>query len=54
MKHMSFTTLLQMLREGKEDFGLLGGGSNIDPNESSVIVKPHDPRNYSLYGSEVV
>lgn len=43
-----FTTLLQMLREGKEDFGLLGGGSNIDPNESSVIVKPHDPRNYSL------
>ena len=43
-----FPTLLQMLRAGKEDFGLLGGGSNIDPNESSVIVKPHDPRNYSL------
>lgn len=43
-----FTTLLQMLREGKEDFGLLGGGSNIDPNESSVIVKPNDARNYSL------
>ena len=43
-----FTTLLQMLREGKGDFGLLGGGSNIDPNESSVIMKPNDARNYSL------
>ena len=43
-----FTTLLQMLREGKADLGLLGGGSNIDPNESSVILKPNDARNYSL------
>lgn len=43
-----FTTLLQMLREGKGDLGLLGGGSNIDPNESSVILKPGDARNYSL------
>mgnify|MGYP001754151505 FL=1 len=37
-----------MLREGKADLGLLGGGSNIDPNESSVILKPNDARNYSL------
>lgn len=43
-----FTTLLEMLRNGEEDLALLGGGSNIDPNESSVIVKPHDARNYSL------
>lgn len=43
-----FATLLVMLREGKADFGLLGGGSNIDPAESSVILKPGDPRNYSL------
>lgn len=43
-----FTTLLQMLREGKADLGLLGGGSNIDPNESSVILKPNDARNYAL------
>ena len=37
-----------MLREGKADLGLLGGGSNIDPNESSVILKPNDARNYAL------
>lgn len=43
-----FATLLAMLREGKADLGLLGGGSNIDPGESSVILKPGDPRNYSL------
>lgn len=43
-----FATLLAMLREGKADLGLLGGGSNIDPAESSVILKPGDPRNYSL------
>jgi peptide/nickel transport system substrate-binding protein len=43
-----FATLLKMLREGKSDMGLLGGGSNIDPNESSVILKPDDARNYSL------
>jgi len=43
-----FTTLLKMLKEGKSDLGLLGGGSNIDPNESSVILKPGDSRNYSL------
>lgn len=43
-----FATLLKMLGEGKSDLGLLGGGSNIDPNESSVILKPGDARNYSL------
>lgn len=43
-----FATLLKMLAEGKSDLGLLGGGSNIDPNESSVILKPGDARNYSL------
>lgn len=43
-----FATLLKMLREGKSDLGLLGGGSNIDPNESSVILNPGDARNYSL------
>lgn len=43
-----FATLLKMLRDGKGDLGLLGGGSNIDPNESSVILKPGDARNYSL------
>ena len=43
-----FATLLKALKEGKEDLALLGGGSNIDPNESSVIMKPGDARNYSL------
>lgn len=43
-----FATLLSMLREGKSDLGLLGGGSNIDPGESSVILQPGDARNYSL------
>ncbi|MFK9093841.1 ABC transporter substrate-binding protein [Bacillus salipaludis] len=43
-----FPTLLSMLKEGKSDLGLLGGGSNIDPGESSVILKPGDSRNYSL------
>ncbi|WP_197081230.1 ABC transporter substrate-binding protein [Gordoniibacillus kamchatkensis] len=43
-----FATLLSMLKNGKSDLGLLGGGSNIDPGESSVIMKPGDPRNYSL------
>lgn len=43
-----FATLLAMLRKGESDLGLLGGGSNIDPGESSVILKPGDPRNYSL------
>lgn len=43
-----FASDLTALRQGKEDLGLLGGGSNIDPGESSVIVKPSDPRNYSL------
>lgn len=43
-----FATLLSMLRNGESDLGLLGGGSNIDPGESSVIMKPGDPRNYSL------
>lgn len=43
-----FATLLSMLKDGKFDLGLLGGGSNIDPGESSVILKPGDSRNYSL------
>lgn len=43
-----FATLLSMLSDGEADLGLLGGGSNIDPGESSVILKPNDPRNYSL------
>ncbi len=43
-----FATLLSLLREGYSDLGLLGGGSNIDPGESSVILKPNDSRNYSL------
>ncbi|GGB39183.1 peptide ABC transporter substrate-binding protein [Virgibacillus dakarensis] len=43
-----FATLLSMLSEGEADLGLLGGGSNIDPGESSVILKPGDSRNYSL------
>lgn len=48
IENYDFPTLLSMLREGKSDLGLLGGGSNIDPGESSVILKPGDPRNYSL------
>lgn len=43
-----FASDLAALRQGKEDLGLLGGGSNIDPGESDVIVKPNDSRNYSL------
>ncbi|QQZ60764.1 hypothetical protein JI735_30645 [Paenibacillus sonchi] len=43
-----FATLLSMLKNGESDLGLLGGGSNIDPGESSVIMKPGDSRNYSL------
>lgn len=43
-----FATLLEMMRNGDFDLGLLGGGSNIDPNESAVIVKPGSAQNYSL------
>ena len=43
-----FATLLDMMRKGDFDLGLLGGGSNIDPAESSVIVKPGSAQNYSL------
>ena len=43
-----FATLLEMMRNGEFDLGLLGGGSNIDPNESAVIVKPGSAQNYSL------
>lgn len=43
-----FATLLQMMREGNFDLGLLGGGSNIDPAESAVIVKPGSAQNYAL------
>lgn len=43
-----FPTLLSMMREGDFDLGLLGGGSNIDPAESAVIVKPGSAQNYSL------
>ena len=43
-----FATLLDMMRKGDFDLGLLGGGSNIDPAESSVIVKPDSAQNYSL------
>lgn len=43
-----FPTLLEMMRNGNFDLGLLGGGSNIDPNESAVIVKPGSAQNYSL------
>lgn len=43
-----FPTLLQMMREGDFDLGLLGGGSNIDPAESAVIVEPGSAQNYSL------
>ena len=43
-----FATLLEMMRNGDFDLGLLGGGSNIAPNESAVIVKPGSAQNYSL------
>lgn len=43
-----FATLLEMMRNGDFDLGLLGGGSSIDPNESAVIVKPGSAQNYSL------
>ena len=43
-----FATLLEMMRNGDFDLGLLGGGSNIDPNEIAVIVKPGSAQNYSL------
>ena len=43
-----FATLLEMMRNGDFDLGLLGGGSNIDPSESAVIVKPGSDQNYSL------
>lgn len=43
-----FATLLEMMRNGDFDLGLLGGGSNIDPNESAVIFKPGSAQNYSL------
>lgn len=43
-----FPTLLEMMRNGDFDLGLLGGGSNIDPAESAVIVKPGSAQNYSL------
>lgn len=43
-----FPTLLEMMRNGDFDLGLLGGGSNIDPAESAVIVKPACAQNYSL------
>ena len=43
-----FATVLEMMRNGEFDLGLLGGGSNIDPNESAVIVKPGSAQNYSL------
>ena len=43
-----FATLLEMMRNGDFDLGLLGGGSNSDPNESAVIVKPGSAQNYSL------
>mgnify|MGYP002519581839 CR=1 FL=1 len=43
-----FATLLEMMRNGDFDLGLLGGGSNIDPSESAVIVKPGSAQNYSL------
>lgn len=43
-----FATLLEMMRNGDFDLGLLGGGSSIDPNESAVIFKPGSAQNYSL------
>lgn len=43
-----FATVLEMMRNGEFDLGLLGGGSNIDPFESAVIVKPGSAQNYSL------
>ena len=43
-----FATVLEMMRNGEFDFGLLGGGSNIDPFESAVIVQPGSAQNYSL------
>lgn len=43
-----FPTTLEMMRNGDFDFGLLGGGTSIDPFESAVIVKPNCPQNYSL------
>lgn len=43
-----FATVLEMMRNGEFDLGLLGGGSNIDPFESAVIFKPGSAQNYSL------
>ena len=43
-----FATLLEMMRNGDFDLGLLGGGSTIDPNESAVIYKPGSAQNFSL------
>lgn len=43
-----FATLLEMMRNGDYDLGLLGGGSSIDPNDSAAIFKPGSPQNYSL------
>lgn len=43
-----FATVLEMMRNGEFDLGLLGGGSSIDPFESAVIFKPGSAQNYSL------
>jgi len=47
IQSVDFTTLMNNMREGLHDFGVIGSGGSLDPSESRAMINPDSTVNFS-------